>query len=53
MSYSPECVEGVFSEVRMYGVLRNSSHASNHKQRKIYAVWGMCQNAQPCYGASQ
>src|SRR5919112_1945440 len=37
--YSPECVEGVFSEVELplYGVLRSSPHTSNSKQHQIYA----------------
>src|SRR5215204_3368109 len=53
--YSPECVEGVFSELelRVDGVLGSSPHASNPKQRQRYAVWVMCRNAQSCYRASQ
>ena len=42
-SYSPECVEGLFSEVglTLYGVLKSSLSASNSKQRQRYAVCGM------------
>ena len=38
-AYSPECVEGGFSEVgfRPNGVLRSSPHTSNSKQHQIYA----------------
>ena len=37
--YSPECVEGLFSEVRLKRVLRSSLHASNDKQPQEYAIW--------------
>jgi hypothetical protein len=39
-SLSP-CVEGVFSEVRRYGVLRSSLHLATPKQQQEYALWGM------------
>jgi hypothetical protein len=32
--YSPECVEGEFSEVRRHGVLRSSSNLHSRKFRK-------------------
>src|SRR5829696_9265887 len=52
-AYSPKCVEGKFCELRVVGVMRSSLRASNAKHRQRYAVWGMCQNAQPCYRAAQ
>src|SRR5215213_7911870 len=37
-SYSAECLEGLFSEVRGNGVLRSSPDTSNTKQQQKYAV---------------
>ena len=51
--YSPECVEGEFLELPLYGVLRSSPHPRNHKQQQRYAVCVMQHNARACYRASQ
>jgi len=40
-AYSPECVEGKFSEVRFEGVLRSSPHLAPLKQQQEYARWVM------------
>ncbi len=41
LPYSPNLVEGKFSEVRGYGVLRSSLPLAPPNNGKRYAIWGM------------